>query len=420
MTSILPPEIEFHRSRLSPETLVWLKSEIQPNLPLESFAQSLLDLITKLTFEHGLPVDSEVVYLAFKTGVFTGKLQQVLSFNWEKMHPAIRAYQGMALLLMNNFSKAEQYLNKARKDAELSQDIAVLGEVFGLQIFLANAQYKFIQGVHLLQESLSLVLSPKNKDYFSFFQWIRVSGAKSLLKLGNVQEAIHINKRAIIIAEKLNDSFFHSFGLLGLGHCFDMISKTPEAIKNYQKAINLAKDIKAQSLMSIIYNRLGMVWAWKQDNLKRGEGYFTEAVNQADNSESFWLREGPQWNLMALYRKQKSYFKAIQSIENIIKSAQKVGESRTELIAYLNLIELLEAKGELGKAELVRETVESLASILDIDLHSYYDDNNIDDFGDNVENEADSDGYDIKNYLEEYEDMLKDDDEDNEDNENES
>ena len=80
---------------------------------------------------------------------------------------------------------------------------------------------------------------------------------------------------------------------------------------------------------------------------------------------------------------------------------QKVGENRTELIGYLNLVELLEAKGEMKKAKSVRETAESLASILGIDMNEFYDGD--EDNGDDDDGDDDSDDDDIVDFNAEYE-----------------
>jgi tetratricopeptide (TPR) repeat protein len=407
-----------HLSRLSPDTLQWLKSNISPELSFSDWIHELLNIISDMISKN-LPIDAEVAYLAVKGGVMTGKLHQVVSF--DSTDPAIRGYQGLAWLFMNKFSKAEEFLSYSRKKADQLKDPAIIGEIMGMYIYLANARYQFFLGVQILQQALPLILKKENLPLADFFQWLRIAGAKSLMKLGNIQEAIYVNKRALEIAKKSNDHFFHAFALLGLGHCLDMVGKTSEAIKNYEKALVSARKINALNILSIIYNRLGMSWAWRLDNFNRGLDFFQQAVLNADIGESFWLREGPQWNLAALYRSKKEFNKAIQSIQDIIDSAQKAGESRTELIAYLNLIEILESKGDSKEAKRVREAAESLAQLIGMDLSEInFEEEDLEneddveelDFDDvdklnNIETNLDEDNSGI-NYLEEYDKHVKD------------
>lgn len=371
MSNFLPVEVVSHTVRLSKEAIQWLEENIERNLSLDQFTEKLFELI-----DQNEIIDAEIAYIACKAGVMTSKLAKVINLG-EAKHPAIRAYQGLAYLFLNNFTMAEEFLEKAELEAEKIQDILVLAEIYGIKIYLYNARYQFFQGVKIIQKAFEIMDKSKNRSLIdanpAFLQWIRISGAKSLLKLGNIPEALYTNKRALKIATQGNDRFFKSYAYLGVGHCFDLIGKTNEAVVNYKKALKIAHELKAYNLISIIYNRLGMAVAWRMDKLSDGESYFSEAIISAEMGECLWLKEGPQWNLIALYRAKKDYNSAINEIHDIIESTRKVGESRTELIALLNLGELLEEKGELKEATKVREAAESLATLIGIDVDEFYE-----------------------------------------------
>jgi tetratricopeptide (TPR) repeat protein len=367
----LPSELKCHQNRLDPVLLHWLADQSQ-NKNQQSLAE-FTDMIFELISKHEV-IDGELAYMACKGGVMTGKLTKVIALGKSK-HPAILAYQGLAYLFMNNFVKAEELIEKAQIMCEKikTADLYINAEVQGIHIYLNNARYQFFQGVKLLQEMFDSLKEHKEniKQNTAFFQWIRISGAKSLLKLGYIQEAIYTNKRAL--HESGDDSFFRSFALLGLGHCFDMLGNTKKAIHYYKSALKLAYKIKAYNLLSIIFNRMGMTSAWRLDNIHQGETFFSEAIQHADKGEGIWLKEGPSWNLIALYRVRKDYEKAIKSLENIIEIARQGGESRTELIGLLNLGELLEEKGDLKEATKAREAAESLATLIGVELEDFYD-----------------------------------------------
>ena len=359
LSNYLPPEVIPHKIRLSAEALEWLEKNLERNLSLDKFTDKLFDLI-----EQNEIIDAEIAYIACKTGVMTGKLNKVINLG-EAKHPAIQAYQALAHLFTNNFASAEVLLEKAEQGAEMLNDVLVLAEIYGIKIYLSNARYQFFQGVKIIQKAFELLDRGKNRSIIdanpAFMQWIRISGSKSLLKLGNVPESLYTNKRALKLAD---DRFFKSLALLGIGHCYDLIGKTEEAVQYYKKALKHSSEIKAYNIISIIYNRLGMALAWRMDKLIDGETYFSEAIVSAERGESLWLKEGPQWNLIALYRAKKDYNSAIVEVEEIIESARRIGESRTELIALLNLGELLEEKGDIRESTKVREAADSLASII--------------------------------------------------------
>lgn len=370
MSIFLPPEIIPHKIRLSKETLHWLEDKLEKNNDknLDKFAELMFDLID----QHEI-VDAEIAYIAVKAGVMTSKLAKVINIG-KANHPAIKAYQALAHLYMNNFSQANDLLEQAETEAEKMDDVLVLAEIYGIKIYLYNARYQFFQGVKIIQKAFDILDKPKNKALVeanpSFVQWIRISGAKSLLKLGNVPEAFYTNKRALKLS---NDRFFKALSMLGIGHCYDLIGKTGDSIQYYKRALKQANEIKSYNIISIIYNRLGMALAWRMDKLADGENYFSEAIVSAERGECFWLKEGPQWNLIALYRAKKDYNSAILEIEEIIESTRRVGESRTELIALLNLGELLEEKGDVKEAEKVREAADSLATLIGIDVEEFYE-----------------------------------------------
>ena len=409
MSNFLPPEISSHQIRLSKEALQWMEEHIDKNLPLEKFTDKLFDLI-----EQNEIIDAEIAYMACKAGVMTSKLAKVVKLG-EAKHPAIKAYQALAYMFMNNFILAEEYIEKAETEAEKLDDVLVLAEIYGIKIYLYNARYQFFQGVKIIQKAFEVLDKGKNKLIVetnpTFLQWIRISGAKSLLKLGNIPEALYTNKRALKLS---NDRFFKAFSLLGIGHCYDLIGKTNESIQYYKRALKHASEIKSYNLISIIYNRLGMALAWRMDKPTDGETYFSEAIISAERGESLWLKEGPQWNLIALYRAKKDYISAINEIEEIIDSARVVGESRTELIALLNLGELLEEKGDLKEATKVREAADSLATLIGIDVEEFYEsddedqaDDSDDEFDDNIDIDEE-DTYEASNESE-YDYYKKDD-----------
>ncbi len=394
LSNFLPPEVSSHESRLSKEALQWMEEQIDRDLSLEDFTDVLFDLI-----EQNEIIDAEIAYIACKAGVMTSKLAKVINLG-EARHPAIKAYQALAYLFMNNFPLAEEYLEKAEAEAERLQDILVLAEIYGIKIYYYNARYQFFQGVKVIQRAFELFDKPKYRGIVdvnpSFLQWIRISGAKSLLKLGNIPESIYTNKRALKLA---NDRFFKSLALLGIGHCYDLIGKTAESVRYYKRALRHAYDIKAYNVISIIYNRLGMASAWRMDKLNDGENYFSEAIMSAERGECFWLQEGPQWNLIAQYRAKKDYTSAINEIEQIIDATRQIGESRTELIALLNLGELLEEKGDVREAEKVREAADSLATLIGIDVDEFYESDEDEDEEDEEEDDDDTAEYE---YDEEY------------------
>ena len=368
LSNFLPPEIIPHKVRLSPEALSWLRANVEHDLSLEKFTNRLFELIE----QHEI-IDAEIAYIACKAGVMTSKLGKVIDLG-EAKHPAIQAYQALAHLFTNNFILADELLEQAEVGAEKIHDILVLAEIYGIRIYLYNARYQFFQGVKVIQKAFEVLDRGKNRQLIeanpSFLQWIRLAGAKSLLKLGNVPEALYTNKRALKLS---NDRFFKSMSLLGIGHCYDMIGKTADSVQYYKSALKHANEIGSYNIISIIYNRLGMALAWRMDKLQDGETYFSEAILSAELGESLWLKEGPQWNLIALYRAKKDYNSAIVEIEEIIESARKIGESRTELIALLNLGEILEEKGDEREASKVREAAESLASLIGIDVDEFYE-----------------------------------------------
>lgn len=376
----LPPEIGYHTPRLSELSRVWLKEEFYQFVSKEESKNKNLDSFTRINLtdfyfnllRNDEPVDAEIVYLIVKLGVLSGQLTRVLSLRWPNKAPSVLAYQGLALIFMNKFLEAEEYLNEAEEKASIESDSAVLLETWGFKIYLENARYSYHRGLKIYDKALAYYKAIKNEqtreELSPFFQWVRIAGAKSLLKTGNVKECLYLNQNALNEANKNKDKFFRSFSLLGLGHALDLVGQIKESVRLYLKALKLAQKIHAYNLVSIIYNRLGMASAWRLNNLDEGAEYFQRAVLFSNKGEGFWLKDGPMWNLAATYQSKKDFAKAIHTIQEIAFNARQAGESRTELIATLNLAQLFEEIGNLDEAKKTRDVGESLANILGISL----------------------------------------------------
>lgn len=418
-----PAEIKYHRQRMNEFSLKWLEEEFskfvadfevtkinQKEIAYQDLADFYLNLL-----ESELPVDAEIVYIAVKLGVITGKLSKVLKIDYSNKAPSILMYQGLANIFMNKFDDADKLLNEAEMKANKEADDAVLFEIWGIKIYLENARYAYYKGIKIYDKALGHYNSIKketDKDGLTgFFQWVRIAGAKSLLKTGNVRECLYLNQGALNEANKMNDKFFRAFSLLGLGHALDLVGQVKESVRLYTKALKLSQRINSNNLSSIIYNRLGMASAWRLDNLEDGTEYFKRAVLFSNKGEGNWLKDGPMWNLVAAYQSKKDFAKAINTIQEIAFNARQAGESRTELIATLNLAQLLEEVGNYDEARKTRDVGESLASILGISLK----DSNPDDIPEVVDEDSENDYY--SDFESEIDDEAYEDDEDYEEDE---
>ena len=409
---LFPSEIKYHRQRFSDYSLSWLEEQFNiylagktnsiNEIPLISYPD-LTDFYFQL-LENDLPVDAEIAYVAVKLGVITGNLTKVQKISWTNKAPSILMYQGLALIFMNKFVEASKLLKEAENKAFNEKDDEVLFETWGIMIYLENARYSYYKGIKIYDKALEHYNSFKSegeKEKLSpYFQWVRIAGAKSLLKTGNVRECLYLNQGALNEANKIKDKFFRSFSLLGLGHALDLVGQIKESTRLYLKALKLAKKIHANNLISIIYNRLGMASAWRLNNLDDGTEYFQRAVLYSNKGEGHWLKDGPMWNLAAAYQSKKDLTSAISTIQEIAFNARQAGESRTELIATLNLAQLLEEIGNYDEAKKTQDAGESLANILGISLkesdaereESFEDNpNNEDEFYSNFDSELESD-----------------------------
>ena len=128
----LAPELLAHQERLGPDVLKWLNKQIpyMNELNLSEFIEKLFEII-----ENNEVIDAEIAYLACKGGVMTGNLTKVISFDNSK-HPGVQAYVGLAHLFMNNFTVAEDYIEQAKLEIESLNDIYLMAEINGIQIYL--------------------------------------------------------------------------------------------------------------------------------------------------------------------------------------------------------------------------------------------------------------------------------------------
>lgn len=126
---------------------------------------------------------------------------------------------------------------------------------------------------------------------------------------------------AVTYAETEKDDYSLSVSLYVLGNCFDRLKDADNAIKNYQKAIELGKKINAHKVVLNSYNGLGNVYCEFEDDLKTGKFYYEQSALYAKKTgepkDLFISNLNLAWTYLDLNEIDKAYQELIAARESL-------------------------------------------------------------------------------------------------------
>ncbi len=167
---------------------------------------------------------------------------------------------------------------------------------------------------------------------------------------GKIDQAEIYNKKALEIAEKLQDKTIKAQALLSQGNIFSWRGKTIKSIETYQACLQFSNFIEPKIVASI-YSNLGAVY-YESGYLDLGEDYekksielFTFHGNPMNLSISFG-------HLARIYLLKKNYDKAESCSEKSISLAKQDEYRRGVCLGNLLLSEIYARKNKVSEAKI--------------------------------------------------------------------
>ena len=155
----------------------------------------------------------------------------------------------------------------------------------------------------------------------------------------NVKESIEYANHAIELSKEIDNTYFqyHAYNAIGIN--FEMISDYKRAEKNYQKALNLALELKNDTLLGWSYNNLGNVYSDGYKDKKLGLEFYNRALEYATRLKDDFEVSIPNLNIGWTYIDNNEYEKALPYLSAVKKYA--FSEQNTDELSRIQINYLL-------------------------------------------------------------------------------
>jgi tetratricopeptide (TPR) repeat protein len=169
---------------------------------------------------------------------------------------------------------------------------------------------------------------------------------EAYFKIGELELALDNLKKAVKFTrdKKLLMLFSNDLGLVlrGLGFLDD-------ALSYFDKALNLAKDLRNTEWQANILNNIGTIYLTKGE-LDKALSYFKEALSLTSDEENV-QKVAFYNNIAVIYREKGEYQKAIEYLQKAIEIHEKYGDHYGSFMHKLHLGETYRRMKDYEKAE---------------------------------------------------------------------
>ncbi|WP_340063044.1 tetratricopeptide repeat-containing hybrid sensor histidine kinase/response regulator [Ascidiimonas aurantiaca] len=194
----------------------------------------------------------------------------------------------------------------------------------------------------------------------------------------NVKESIEYANQAIELSKKIDNTYFqyHAYNAIGIN--FEMISDYKRAEKNYQKALDLALELKNDTLLGWSYNNLGNVYSDGYKDKKLGIEFYNKALEYAVKFKDDFEVSIPNLNIGWTYIDNNEYEKALPYLSEVKKyafSEQNTDELSKIQVNYLlgryykGIGDVQQAESYFEKAAVLGENESAYLELADIYKH---------------------------------------------------
>jgi len=382
----LVPEIVVHLPRLSltlhKELLNWSRQQAWETLNFQELGNSLEEFITSHThFDSELP---ELYYIQAKLLFMAGDLVKLnelyfLTIN-NAPHLGVILFYALGLAFQGHTNEALEIVNKADLKGH-SNDKMLFAESMGLILYIYSIKRDYAH-INVIKSKLSKYLTKNNvpdeiKAYV--LPWANIRQAYSLRASGQIQKAIRMLTNTLDELELFPHRFFQTMALTVLGQCYHNLGRVSTALDYYDQAIDIAQEIKAQTQLSILYNRIGIAFVSKKE-YSLANDYFKKAINYATESGARWLLIGPLVNRVQYKLAQGKIHDAISDYHTFVEVAEGTGDDQELCFALMALAELYQQIDDLPKYKYYLEKGVQLGLKLGIFQLAHEGDSNLDEY----------------------------------------
>ncbi|MHA2226503.1 MAG: hypothetical protein ACXAC8_14935 [Candidatus Hodarchaeales archaeon] len=352
------PEIRLHLQRLSDAQVKELGEFAQLNhWELKDFHQISQDLEEFiLSRSPSESENSELYYLLAKILFFAGnldKLNELFTLTAAIQNiPGVQLYYALGLAFQGHSKEGLEILEQIELNLN-NEDYIIKLETLGAILYIYSIKRDYLTVSEYFYQIYNYFdqhdeLSDEIKAHLLCTAYLR--HAYCVRSQGKIYKAMELIEKSYRDLQKFPHRFFQVMALTLIGHCHHNLGNIQKALEFYDQAIDLAIDIQSWTLLSILYNRVGMgMMANKKQNLAKK--YYHKAVDEATNAGANWLTIGPLANLAQWKLAEGKIKEAIDDYYQFVEVAAGVGDERELCYAQLTLAELFRRVGDIPKSK---------------------------------------------------------------------
>ncbi|MHA2075749.1 MAG: tetratricopeptide repeat protein [Candidatus Hodarchaeales archaeon] len=351
-------ELQFHLKRLSnPLSLNLEKCVIENQWETKDYFLIIEDLDVFLTTCSSTEETfNELLYLMAKLLFFSGQLDKLNDLyiqyaSIEEIH-GIQIFYALGLSFQGHSQQGLEIIDQVYNTLD-ENDTALYLETLGIELFIHSIKrdYKKVTGLFKkFQVTLNENVTLTREEIAHILPWAYLRNAYSLRAEGQITSAMDLITECGEYLRDFPHRFFKVMAATLMGHCYHNVGNIAKAIEFYDEAIDIGLEIQSKTLLSILYNRVGMAMSIRR-KFEESRTYYQDALDLAIETGSTWLTAGPLASLSQWKIANGNIEGAIDDYHHFEEVASSVGDERELCFAQLALANLYERLGDFPKSK---------------------------------------------------------------------
>lgn len=299
---------------------------------------------------------NELLYLMAKFLFFSGQLNKLNDLYIQSAPlseiQGVLIFYALGLSFQGHSQQGLDILSQVYKNLD-ENDIVLYLETLSVELYIHSIKrdYKKVTELfHLFQQKLNSNKDLKREEKAHILPWVYLRNAYSLRAEGKISSALDLISECGDYLREFPHRFFKVMATTVMGHCYHNIGNITKAVEFYDEAIDLGIEIQGKTLLSILYNRVGMAMSIR-GKFEESRSYYQDALDLAIETGSTWLTAGPLASLSQWKIASGNIEGAIDDYHHFEEVASTVGDERELCFAQLTLANLYERLGDFPKSK---------------------------------------------------------------------
>jgi tetratricopeptide (TPR) repeat protein len=357
-SNLIMSELQLHLRRLSKPILHELKKFIIANhwetkdyIQISKELEQFINSISPIEETY-----NELLYLLAKLFFFSGQLNKLDELYTQSASfsdiSGVHIFYALGLSFQGHSKQALEVIEQSYLEINKNDNVLYL-EALGIELFIHSIKRDYKKVHEIFKEineiaTKNKVISDKIKAHI--LPWANLREAYVLRAEGHISSAMNLISECTNSLNEFPHRFFRVMAVTLMGHCYHNKGNITTAIEWYDEAIDISSEIQSKTLLSILYNRVGMAMSLLR-KFEESKGFYQDAIDLAIDTGSTWLTVGPLANLSQWKIAKGNIKGAIDDYHHFEEVTSNVGDERELCFAQLALANLYELLGDIPKSK---------------------------------------------------------------------